>query len=954
MLTSDCNYHSHKSLLEQSTVKDVEGAFPKTILNFLKDISFRFSELKTSKIFPAFNESLWISRQTVLKMDPEIGIFGKRIRARKSQTELLLASFKNIIAQFIITPFFPESIKGDFQLISLKETKSDKNITYGISDLFNLTVKGNDPVKFSVYLGDGRSLRDMQRMIEENADIRALKDIFGYLEDTSYGLFPLIPYHKIGRHKNNISLTLCKNILGETYQIEISVEGIQGTSTEELTIKEASTPLVLSYFVIDEVKNYINKGDKGWELLNDITKKNPEWFEEKQLRLLCFPGTDLNSKSRVLPPQYKRYLNSSAKDLYIIEILVPIFEIISSKPETSLKISIEFTVNTTSQHYRPKPFPLSNIFKEECMECINRLQNAKTLEGLIGEKIMSLLNMLEISYRSLSFLIMNNMVLAGAFTYLTYFGRDTVFTHLLLKPFIGTFVQQKMVQQLLNRSNLLGEGAHEIDSRVIKENEAHYDYRMTDTDFLVTISAFELLNEMSVKDCEDFLNHTDKDNRYNLTVTDEKHFINNATVVIRNLNRALAFIKNNELVPLKRINDPSSANWRDAINSFSRGTYSYDVNAVWIPHLLHLLESFTNNNEKKNLLLMFLSKMMSHSPGHSFEPIVTFLDPTNVVIGDTIETLIERTKKCFELSYSLEEWRNRLKNFYNDPQNQEKSIQDLKKMKIGYYLREHGQGKVWFTAEDFLDDRKWEDSMQYQFEHLADKFFLPDGNPFPNGIHTYAMALDKEKKPIPVLHSDLGFEAFAKSMRMEHIEKELILPVELPISLGGLAIIDKNGESLGFSVANPMLTNKNGYELLLTPGEKSKNIDPKMLSPWRLIGKNEYHGWGAIWEVMIDFMVAALQDADIQSHNYLKNFYWWVLENYTRFPRVRNKEVLGFKYNDNYKDWLLTESTVEKFEINDLQVFNAAGRLRVLLKALVPGMTNYWLFKREEIFLKNE
>ncbi len=269
-------------------------------------------------------------------------------------------------------------------------------------------------------------------------------------------------------------------------------------------------------------------------------------------------------------------------------------------------------------------------------------------------------------------------------------------------------------------------------------------------------------------------------------------------------------------------------------------------------------------------------------------------------------------------------------------------------MKIGYYLREHGQGRVWFTAEDFLDDRKWENSMQYQFELLPDNFFLPDGNPFPNGIHTYAMALDKDKNPIPIMHSDLGFEAFTKSMRKEHIEKELILPVELPLSLGGLAIIDRNGESLGFTVANPMLANRNGYELLLTPAEKNRGIDPKILSPWNLIGKNEYHGWGAIWEVMIDFMVAALQDADIQNHTYLKNYYWWVLENYTQYPRVRNKEVLGFKYNDNYKDWLLTESTIEKFEINDLQAFNAAGRLRVLLKALIPGITTFWLFKREE------
>src|SRR4030067_8742 len=218
-----CHYNNHSftSLLKQSTVSDVEGAFPKTILHFLNDNSFLFPESKTSEIFPAFNESLWISPQTVLKMDAETGVFGKRIRNRNSRTELLLASFKNIIAQFIISPFFPESIKGDFQLIPLKCPYTKNDVTYGISDSFSLNVTGNYPVTFSVYLGDGRSLRDMQRMIEDNADIRALKDIFGYLEDDSYGLFPIIPSYKIERHKNNISLTLSKNILGETYRLKI-------------------------------------------------------------------------------------------------------------------------------------------------------------------------------------------------------------------------------------------------------------------------------------------------------------------------------------------------------------------------------------------------------------------------------------------------------------------------------------------------------------------------------------------------------------------------------------------------------------------------------------------------------------------------------------------------------------------------------------------------------------
>ncbi|MDN3511149.1 MAG: hypothetical protein NG784_07575 [Candidatus Jettenia sp.] len=962
MLDHQSRYSFLSSLLQQSMVDDVEGAFPKTILSFLKDIWFQLSGKKFSEIFAASHEGLWVSHHTVLKLDPETGIFGKRIRARNSQSELLLALFKNIVAQFKFSPFFPDSVKGDLQLTPLKiKDPNIGGIAYGITDSFHLDVEGDYPIEFLVYLGDGRSLRDLRRMIEVNADIRALKDMFGYLADDSSTIFPLIPYEKIEHHKGCLSLTIKKTILDETYLLKVTMKGLERTAPEDLEIREDEHLEVFSYFVLDEVESYLNKGDKGWDLLKQITKKGPDWFEEKQLRLRHFSEnaqeikvipTSEKYKILSLPPHYKKYCDFYKKDIEIVEILIPVYKIIPLKSGASFRIDIEFTVETTRERFRPKPLKLSDIFQKRTLEFIHLLQDAKSRGDLIEEKIMSLLNMLEIAYRSLSFLIMDNTVVAGAFNYLTYFGRDTVFTHVLLKPFLQILTQQKMVQQLLNRANQQGEAAHEIDSRTHRGKEDHYDYRMRDTDFLMAISTFELLNEMNDDEMKVFLNYTDSNNRYTIVSQKPDRLLNNAVVIFRNLKNVLNIINRNGLISLKRKNDPSSANWRDAVNSFSRGTYPYDVNAVWVPYLLHLLMLCKNNMHKKNIFFDFLAKTKLSFPEESFENIESFLHFGNEEIKEKIESWVTKTKKAFLITYPLDEWRIRLKNFYNEPENQDNSIQDLKKMKIGYYLREHGMGKVWFTAEEFLDDKKWEDSLRFQFQYLEERFFLPNGNPFPKVIRTYTMALDKSKKPIPILHSDLGFKAFIQSMKGERIEEELILATELPISLGGLAIIDKNGESLGFSVANPMLSDKNGYELLLTPWEKKIGVDPKSLSPWKLLGKNAYHGWGAVWEVMIDFMVAALQDTDLQNQDYLKKHYWWLLENYTRFPRVRNREVLGFKYNCDYEDWFLTEATVEKFEINDLQAFNAAGRLRVLLKSLIPGITNFWIFKQSNTVKK--
>ncbi len=952
-------YSSINTLLQQSVVDDVEGAFPKTILNFLKNMWFRLAGRKTSKIFATFHEALWISHSTIVKLDPESGVFGKRIRARNGESELLLAFFKNIIAQLKFSPFFPESIKGDLQLVPIKlDNQKTKRITYGVTDLFNLGIIGNSSIEFFVYLGVGRSLRDLRRMVEINADIRALKDMFGFLADDTSNIFPLIPYHKIEGLKDRFSLTIKKTILDEVYQIKITIKGLQGKYPEGLKIQKDEDLQVLSYFVLDEVESHLCKGDKGWDLLNEITQKRPEWYKKKHVRLRHFARNGEEIRVIPLPEEYepctvplpyKKYLDAYKKDIMVLEILVPVYKILVPESGTRLRIGVEFTVNTTKERYRPRPIKLFDIFNKKTLECIHLLQEAKSMEDLAEEKIMSLLNMLEVAYRSITFLIMDNTVVAGAFNYLSYFGRDTVFTHILLKPFLQIFTQQKMVQQLLNRANREGEAAHEIDSRVSRGREDHYDYRMRDTDFLMVVSVFELLHEMNSEEMKEFLEYRDINNRYNIAHQDPNVLLDNATVIFRNLENILTIINQNGLIPLKREDDPSSANWRDAVNSFSRGTYPYDINVVWVPHLLHLLKSFQDTTTKRMLLLNFLARTKSSFPEETFDHIASFFRSEKKEIEKKIDRWVGRVKRNFSIILTLDEWRTRLKNFYNDPDNQDNSIQDLRKMKIGYYLREHHLGKVWYTANDFLQDKKWEDSLMIHLQYLKGRLFLPNGNPFPHTICTYAMALDKNKKPIPVLHSDLGFEAFTKSLRGEQIEKDLILPTELPVSLGGLAVIDKNGESLGFSVANPMLTDKSGYELLLTPEEKKIGVDPKTLSPWKILQKNEYHGWGAVWEVMIDFMTAALQDTDLQSHDYLKRHYWWLLENYTRFSRVRNREVLGFTYNGNYEDWFLTEATVEKFEINDLQAFNAAGRLRILLKSLIPGMTNFWLFQQGDI-----
>lgn len=958
-------YRFIKSLLLVSVADDIEGAFPKIILNFLKNAWFQLATKKTSEIFAAAHEALWVSPYTILKLDTEAGVFGKRICTRDSQSDLLLAFFKNIIAQFEFSPFFPESIKGEFQLIPFKvHNLKTCSISFGISDSFNLDIEGRDPVEFLLYLGDGRSLRDLCRMTEINVDIRALKDMFRYLADDSSDIFPLMPYQQIKRHKDCFSLMVKKTILRDRYYLKITIQNLPNSSPEDFDVQIDENPHVFSYFMLNELESHLSKGDKGWDLLQQISQKSSEWFEKRHLRYRHFAknGKEIN----VIPmpkgytqgfiPQryYNKYQAYYNKDIEIVEILVPKYKILFLKPSTSLKVSIEFTITTTRHRYYSKPLKLSGIFKKEILDYIHLLQEAKSIEDLSRGKIMSLLDMVEISYRSLSFLLLENTVIAGTFSYLTYFGRDTAFTYLLLKPFLCDTAQQKIVQQLLNRANRKGEAAHEIDSRTIRGKEDHYDYRMRDTDFLMAISIFELLTEMNSKELHEFFSHQDGENRYNIVSHNPGRFVNNATVIFRNLNNILAIIEKNDLILLKNEDDPSSANWRDAINSFCRGTYPYDVNAVWAPHLLHLLKSFKNNLFRRNILFDFLAKTKQSYPGESFAHIEYFFRSRDEEIKEKIETWMKRVKSAFQISYSLDEWRVRLKNFYSDPGHQYDSVQDLKKMKVGYYLREHKLGKVWFTAEEILDDKRWEESLRFQLQYLKERFFLPNGNPFPGAICTYAMALDKKRKPIPILHSDLGFEAFTKSLRNEPIEKDLLLPSELPIALGGLAIIDKDGESLGFSVANPMLADKNGYELILTPWEKKVGIDPKTLSPWTLLGKNEYHGWGAIWEVMIDYMTAALQDTNLRKYDYLKRHYWWLLENYTRFPTIRNREVLGFKYDSEYEDWFLTEATVEKIEINDLQVFNAASRLRILLKSLIPGLTNFWLFNREGSPAKKE
>ncbi|KAK0509557.1 hypothetical protein JMJ35_007951 [Cladonia borealis] len=210
--------------------------------------------------------------------------------------------------------------------------------------------------------------------------------------------------------------------------------------------------------------------------------------------------------------------------------------------------------------------------------------------------------------RSLSFLCTSEKILAGAWRYLTYFGRDSMISLLLLNPILDEGelgIIEAGLSAVLERVN--GEdgsvcheenlGDYPAACAALNPNktpEAQYDYKMVDTDFFlpIVLNQYLMESEVAQRRIGDFL-------RTQATLIPSNRGKTYSQLLSRTCRKILdmaepftrpggnAMYKN--LIALKE--GVPVGQWRDSNDGLGGGRYPYDVNTALMPAALRAISN---------------------------------------------------------------------------------------------------------------------------------------------------------------------------------------------------------------------------------------------------------------------------------------------------------------------------------------------------------------------------
>lgn len=196
----------------------------------------------------------------------------------------------------------------------------------------------------------------------------------------------------------------------------------------------------------------------------------------------------------------------------------------------------------------------------------------------------------------LTFLSYHEKLMAGSWTYNTYFGRDTLMSLRLLQPVLKPAAQEAGLGAVLERLNPDGEVAHEEDvgefavMRHAAEGRAGevgpiLDYKMVDDDFMLApvIAEYLLSSDHTARDAQLFLARR--------TPAGEAY----GALLLRNLiyvlTRAAAFAADPGPANLIALHQGQMVGeWRDSEEGLAGGRMAYNVNAVFVPAALAAID----------------------------------------------------------------------------------------------------------------------------------------------------------------------------------------------------------------------------------------------------------------------------------------------------------------------------------------------------------------------------
>lgn len=230
-------------------------------------------------------------------------------------------------------------------------------------------------------------------------------------------------------------------------------------------------------------------------------------------------------------------------------------------------------------------------------------------EQVLNEQSQGLIQQNSDQTTSLSFLSYSDKLLAGAWRFLTYFGRDTMISLLLLESILSVgenSATEAVIGAVLERINRTdGSTAHEetigdyATYLALQKNETstdpQYDYKMIDTDFFLPVILYDYLikNPVGQQRASDFLatkasiNPDNADLTYGqLALITAEKIVNSSSAFAAaggQVKENLIHLKENEIV----------GEWRDSTYGIGGGRIPYDVNAALVPAALRAISALS-------------------------------------------------------------------------------------------------------------------------------------------------------------------------------------------------------------------------------------------------------------------------------------------------------------------------------------------------------------------------
>ncbi|KAI1397766.1 carbohydrate-binding module family 52 protein [Hypoxylon fuscum] len=228
---------------------------------------------------------------------------------------------------------------------------------------------------------------------------------------------------------------------------------------------------------------------------------------------------------------------------------------------------------------------------------------------VINPASQSIISQNQDEVESLAFLSYSSKVLAGAWRFLTYFGRDSLISLLMLRPILsegGGGAIEAIISAAIERidskdgsvchEETIGDFATYLNEQQgLDSTDPQCDYKMIDTDFflLITMNEYFVNSDVGKARHEEFLAR-------NASVLPANRGIVYRDLALATAEKIMKLSADFEQSPVKEnlihLNQGEMVGqWRDSPNGLGGGRIPYDVNTALVPAALKAIASLSNS-----------------------------------------------------------------------------------------------------------------------------------------------------------------------------------------------------------------------------------------------------------------------------------------------------------------------------------------------------------------------